>query len=478
MINSVKFFILLLIFSFGFLVRLYGFHNPIADWHSWRQADTSSVSRNFAEHGFDILHPKFDDISNVPSMIDNPQGYRFVEFPIYNVFQAGLFKLFGIFSIEEWGRIVSIVSSLFAGLFLYLIVRKYSGERVGLFALFFYIFLPYNIYYSRTILPDTTMVAAILGGIYFFDRWIQSRMKNWLLFSLATICTTSSILLKPYALFYIFVFLTVGYSAFGGAFFKNRKVQLFGLLAITPFMFWRMWMTQFPEGIPASSWLFNGNGIRFRPSYFRWIIFERLIKLISGFVGITFFLSGIYSLGREKNRLIYFAFILGALLYLTVFATGNVQHDYYQVVIMPVVAMMYALGASAILSIEKIKFLLIRWLIIIILTIPTLYFAWEQVKGYYYINNPAIIAAGEAVDRLTPKDAKVITSYNGDTSFLYQTKRKGWSSFQTSISGLINMGANYLIFANPNASELNFISQYKVVERGDNYIIYDLRKKP
>src|SRR6266480_4600774 len=97
----------------GFLVRLYGFNKPIADWHSWRQADTSAVSRNFIKNGFDILHPRFDDLSNVPSGIyDNPKGYRFVEFPLYNIFQAGLFQLFPFFTLEEWGRIISIFSSL------------------------------------------------------------------------------------------------------------------------------------------------------------------------------------------------------------------------------------------------------------------------------------------------------------------------------------------------------------------------------
>src|SRR2546430_13899902 len=96
----------------AFIVRLHGFNNPVADWHSWRQADTSAVSRNFIKYGFDLLHPRYDDLSNVASGKDNPQGYRFVEFPIYNFAQAGFFKLFGIFTLEEWGRLVSIFSSL------------------------------------------------------------------------------------------------------------------------------------------------------------------------------------------------------------------------------------------------------------------------------------------------------------------------------------------------------------------------------
>src|SRR5579864_182310 len=92
----------------AFFVRLYRFNNPVADWHSWRQADTSAVSRNFVLYGFDIFHPTYDDISNVQTGFENPKGYRFVEFPIYNIFQAGLFKLFGTITLEEWGRLISI----------------------------------------------------------------------------------------------------------------------------------------------------------------------------------------------------------------------------------------------------------------------------------------------------------------------------------------------------------------------------------
>src|SRR5690606_8497833 len=104
-----------LFFIFGFVIRLYGFTSPLADWHSWRQVDTSSVSRNFVQNGFDLLHPTYHDLSNVPSGKDNPQGYRFVEFPIYNTLQAGGYIVFGIFTLEQWGRLVTILASLIGG---------------------------------------------------------------------------------------------------------------------------------------------------------------------------------------------------------------------------------------------------------------------------------------------------------------------------------------------------------------------------
>ena len=46
--DKLKIALVFLILLVGLLLRLYRFDNPIADWHSWRQADTSAVSRNFA----------------------------------------------------------------------------------------------------------------------------------------------------------------------------------------------------------------------------------------------------------------------------------------------------------------------------------------------------------------------------------------------------------------------------------------------
>ena len=173
---------LLILLVCAFVIRLYGFSNPIADWHSWRQADTSAVSRNFVKQGYDILHPRFDDLSNVASGKDNPLGYRFVEFPLYNLLQALTYQIIGVFTLEQWGRLVTIFSSLASISCIYLLVKKYASTRAGFLAALFYAVLPYNIYYGRVILPDPSMVAASLLCLYFFDRWISAknpRLDHW-----------------------------------------------------------------------------------------------------------------------------------------------------------------------------------------------------------------------------------------------------------------------------------------------------------
>lgn len=473
--KKIEFFLLALIILGAFAVRLYRFDGPIADWHSWRQSDTSAVSRNFIKYGFDVLHPRFDDLSNGVSLIDNPQGYRFVEFPIYNVLQAGLFQTFGKFTIEEWGRLVSIASSLFSIVFLYLLVKRYTSARAGLFAAFFYAFIPYSIYYGRAVLPDPLMIAMLLGGIYFFDKWIEN-MKGSLLLVLAILFIASAILIKPFVLFFGLPFLYLVWSRFKLTFLKKWELWVFLILAILPFILWRIWMQQYPEGIPRSDWLFNGNGIRFKGAFFHWIFAERISHLILGFFGLPFVVIGLLA-KTKKEGWFFYSFLISLLLYVTVLATGNVQHDYYQILIIPTLALFFAKGIDFIL--EKSDVLFNRYISYIVIVVSVLFllaFGWFKVRDFYSIQHPEIIEAGKAVDRLTPKDAKVIAVYNGDTTFLYHTNRRGWPVFERDFSDFIKAGATHIAFVNPGKDELNFATQFETILRTSNYAIFDLTR--
>src|SRR3989338_5537385 len=319
-------FLVILVLSVA--VKFYKFTNPIADWHAWRQADTSSVSRTFVEEGIDLLHPRYHDLSNVPSGKDNPQGYRFVEFPIYNFFQAILYKslrLFTLeewgrlitifsyvpsgkdnpqgyrfvefpiynffqailykslrlFTLEEWGRLITIFSSTVSAVFIFLIVQKRQSRLAALIASFFFCFLPFNVYFGRTILPDPSMVAASLGGIYFFDLWASK--KSIIYYLLSIILVALALLLKPFALFFFLPIIYIAYEGFGLSFLKNWRLYLFAGLSITPLILWRLWMMQYPEGIPFTGWLFNFPPIRFKGAFFYWLFADRIARLILGF---------------------------------------------------------------------------------------------------------------------------------------------------------------------------------------------------
>lgn len=484
-----KLLLLVFILFIGFALRLYRFDNPIADWHSWRQADTSAVSRNFVEDGFDVLHPRFDDLSNVPSGLDNPNGYRFVEFPIYNIFQAGLFNLIGYFTLEQWGRLVTIFSSLSSALLIYLILKRHQNETAGLIGAFFFSVLPFSVFYGRTILPDSSTAATILAGIYFFDLWIgeiskSNSKKSGLspktisFFCLSIFFTALAFLLKPFAIFFTLPMVYLAWDAFGKRIFVNPYLWIFAVISLIPLAGWRVWMLQFPEGIAANTWLFNEGNIRFKGAYFYWVFAERIGKLILGYWGTSLLVIGLITKIKVKP-LFMFSFIVSSLIYLVIVARGNVQHDYYQILILPTICLFLGLGGEFLLnSVKNISYKYVGPIVFLVITAFTILFSWYYIRDYFNVNRSSIILAGNEIDRIAPKDALVIANYGGDTSFLYQTKRKGWASYTKSIPEMIDMGADYIVIADPVPADQNFGNDYKIIVSKPEYMIIDLHQKP
>ncbi len=108
-------------------VRTYRIHNPVADWHSWRQADTAAVSRNFVKDGFNPLFPQYDALNPLNETGQpNPHRYFFAEFPLYNILTYVAYQKFGIH--EEYARMISIFFSVSTVIFMY---RQFGFSQIA-----------------------------------------------------------------------------------------------------------------------------------------------------------------------------------------------------------------------------------------------------------------------------------------------------------------------------------------------------------
>jgi len=110
-------------------------------------------------------------------------------------------------------------------------------------------------------------------------------------------------------------------------------------------------------------------------------------------------------------------------LYISIIATANVRHDYYQVYLMPFVCLTLGVGAWEMWN-SKVKKWTLRGLLFISLLVMFITSATE-IRPNYAVNHPEIVVAGKALQKYAEKDALVIAPYNGDTAFLYQTDRCG-----------------------------------------------------
>ena len=468
-----QYFYVTMILLLSGIVRLYMIDSPIADWHSWRQADTVSVSRNFVKLGFNPFMPKFDDMSGISeNPIVNINRFRFVEFPVYNIFVYPLYLFLGIQDI--YSRLVSVIFSLGSIFFLYFICKKYLGIIISLLVSFIYGLLPFNVFFSRTTLPEPTFLFFSLGMIYFVDKWIWHGNLKWGI--LGFIFTALAFLIKPWAIFFVPPLVYSLIKAHG----LNRKILrylLLFILALVPFICWRLWITNHIEGIPASSWLMNSDNIRFRPAFWWWLISERIGREILGATGFVLFVIGVLIRPKYKNYFFH-VWLISLFSYFAIFATGNVRHNYYQYIFVPIAAIFLTLGF--VYLIKGINNFLPRiWTILLALSFLPLafYFTWTQVKEFYKINNPVIVEAGKEADRILPKNAIVVAPYNGDTAFLYQTNRAGFPFTPLPLVQLVSdYGVTSFISTSRDDKTNWVLRHFLVLEDNSKFIIADLTK--
>ncbi len=467
--------LLWLLLLLAFCARMYRINNPILDWHSFRQSDTASVTREFVKKGITPLVPTYQDHSNIQSGEDNPMGYRMVEFPLLNTITAGIIvasqnKL----PLELTSRVVVVFFSLAMLYSLFFLVKDIYDKKTAYLSVLVLAIHPYTVFYSRAVLPEMLLLFCSITSLYFFYRGLQKTgtLWHWLVSAILLAC---AFLVKPFVIFTGLVYLAIWIQNDGKNWYKRVVLLPYLVIALTPIVLWRQWILQYPDGIPASDWLFNGNHIRFRPSWFRWLGYERMIKMFLGFVGVIPFFAGVFG-QTKKQFVITAAWWTGVVAYFTVIATGNVQHDYYQIMVMPIFAITVSFGLRNMqLWLSKKTTQPVSYLIPLVILLTACIGSWRYVGGFFSVNHWEYAKTGKIVDELVPSDAKVIAPAFGDTSFLFQTNRTGWPiGFE--IEDKIDKGATHYVTTAYDDEAKELAKKYFILSQTEQYILLDLTR--
>lgn len=456
--------------------RLYKFDTPIIEYHSWRQVDTLAVARNFVRDGFDLLHPRYDDISSLQSGLENPSGYRMVEFPIYNSIIAIFQIAMPIMPIEQSGRLVSIVLSCISTMLIFCITKNDKNILAAWLSALIFATFPFFVFYTRAVLPEVLAMTLVLISIsiaQFNSRrfWVKSTI-SFLFFALA-------ILTKPTAIFYglvPFVLLT-----FEKPINRNRLISTFvvSLISIFPLFIWREYIKSFPEGIPSSEWLithtntsFGLENIFFKPAFFRWIFFERINVLILGSFISSLALFGF--LGQSR-KFVHVLMGISSFAYLFTFQGGNIQHEYYQILILPTLAILTGVGIDYIIKLQKnIIYTLLSYLAIFSLLTSSWFVSYDKVRHYYYSLSD-IPQFAKIVQSLTDKNDKIVVDTGGDTTALFVFDRKGSPAITSTPDNLKKQGYSYLFTYNQETAN-NYIRDFdvEVIFKNNRFVLLKL----
>jgi 4-amino-4-deoxy-L-arabinose transferase-like glycosyltransferase len=155
----------------------------------WRQSDTATIARNFAENGMQLFFPQINWGGAGP-------GYVETEFPLMPWLSAALYQVFGehVFL----GRLVSLAFMLVATAAFWGLVRRLLPRDAARWALIAFAVSPAFMRWGTAFMPEATTMAFYLLALLAFCRWLQEDRGVFLVGAAAA--TSMAALVKPTAL--------------------------------------------------------------------------------------------------------------------------------------------------------------------------------------------------------------------------------------------------------------------------------------
>jgi len=315
------FYILILCFA----VRLFHITFPVSGWHAWRQADTASVAKNFYENGHNIFYPQID-------WRGDTQGYVESEFHIYPFLISLIYEVTGVN--DTAGRMLSVIISLFTIFGIYLLVRKFISENSGLWSALIYGIIPLNIYFNRSIMPETTMLMCSVYGIYFFSEWIDK--EKWKYFILAYLFIVLAVLIKIPCLYLGFPLMFLAWTKYKGKLFINWKIILMVVMIFIPVVLWYYHANQLLKetGLTFGVWDSRDKWSRleiiFSFKFYNDVFFKSIAERHLTYASFIPFIIGLFIKRNNLRERLFDVWLLAIIFYMLVLAKGNQTHEYYQ----------------------------------------------------------------------------------------------------------------------------------------------------
>ncbi|HHY89253.1 MAG TPA: glycosyltransferase family 39 protein [Chloroflexi bacterium] len=321
-----------LIFLAGLAIRLYDLTDPPLDFHPARQFHSALISRGMfaASGGGDYTDWQRE------RAVAMGQAEAIIEPPVLETLVAWTYRAMG--SEHLWvARIWSSLFWLLGGVFLWSLASRWSGPAGGLAAALYYLVLPYAVFASRSFQPDPLMVMLILAGLWALAGWL--RAPSWGRAAAAGLLLGLALLVKQVSVF------VLGGAAAGLVLaslpwrkaLRTRQLWAIVVLAALPVAAYNLY------GLLGAGFLGGQYSLRFFPRL--WIdpaFYIRWAQKIDQTVGLGPFLLAALGtlLARSKPyRGLLIGWLAGYLVYGFTFAYHISTHDYYQLPLIPWVAL-------------------------------------------------------------------------------------------------------------------------------------------
>ncbi len=405
---------------FGFCARAATYKTPILDHHAWRQADTASIARNFYRERFNILYPQIDERGA------QPYGYVETGLELLAFLVAAISKVTGFH--YQTGRLLSALFFVGSTLLVWSFVTRRYGERCGLVAAFLYAFaFPLSAFIERAFMNESLLIFLSFVCLRETQRYLDR--SSWMSFMALV---TASSLIAAVKLPYLIIWAPVM-----GLFIERdgRRTALR----------WELWSMMLVNLVVAGAWhlhahqLAETTGLTFgmfdklfdAGIVFSWLfplrMLERLVKDVLEPVGLLGAAAGLWVAVRDR-RWCEVLGIAGFGAYLLLVAKGNLQHDYYQLPLMPIGTVLAAVGLVHVSEVlgrglsERRDRLLAAALGV---AVAASFVRAASAHSWYEFSNDDLAACG-SIQSMSDAADRVVIIGGGSPALLFCIDRKGW----------------------------------------------------
>ena len=419
--------LLFVLFVFlGFLARAATTKSPLLDHHGWRQADTAAIARSFFREDFNIAHPQVDWRGS------SPTGYVATGLELHAWLVAALAFLIG-FRVSH-GRLLSCVWFIASATMLYRFLRDRYGGVTAVAGTGAYAFgFPLLVYMDRTFMNEPLLLMLTFLAYRAAQRHVAT--GAWRSYGLLAIATTLLGLIKaPYLMVWGGV-LGLFVERHGAKTLRLWPLYALAALNVLATMSWYSHAQALGEQTGLS---FGLSDKLYDPgvvwSFHFWIVMvERLGKDVFGPVGLAALVWGAVECVRRR-RWFEPAALGGGLVYLVLVAGGNLVHDYYQLALVPVGAVLVATGLRA-CAVRMGRGVADREAVVLtaavlLMTASTFLRSYNSWYGYAW--EKAHVCA-EGARQTAPADRLLVIG-DGNPELMFCLDRRGWITSQDSVT--------------------------------------------
>jgi 4-amino-4-deoxy-L-arabinose transferase-like glycosyltransferase len=483
---------LLITFALALGIRLYDLTDPPFDFHATRQFRSAVIARGIYYAGLENVGSQQRELA-MALWKSEPQ----LEPPIIEWLTAFTYHLPGGEALWK-ARLLSSLFWVLGGLALYAMAKEITSHYTALICTLVYLFLPYGVIASRSFQPDPMMVMWTVFALWELFQWHKTR--TWRNATLAGVFAGVAILSKAVALF------PIGGVATALVFFdrdwkstlRNGQAWAVSLLAVTPgaaYYIYGIFIAGFLQGQAKQSFI---PSLWLDPVYYlRW---ANLVINTVGFSILLISLVGIFLWKRKTDTVFSTGLWVGYGLYGMAFPYHIMTHDYYQLPLIPIVAL--SLAPAVELVVEQLAHHRSR-LLPIAMTVfvggGVLFQMWNARVDLARKNYSSDAQEWSRFQTIIPPDLTVIALVQ---AYGYPLKYYGWveaelwaNTSDLNLRELAGQSKEQIeqnrwskldgmdLFLVTNFNEFNlqpdlqeFLkTTYKVYGEGDGYVIFDLK---